>query len=411
MACKMRKPCIPVRNQLKKMNDLTALDPDTATHADFRRVACLAKILVWETDANDICTYLNPEAAALLGDVTRLSFSTWSKFIHPDDLARILPIFAKAKKNKATFQFEYRIVVNDGSVRWMLSTGGPRFSGDGEFLGYTGTTIDATEWHEATQRISKTEARLQLFTKYSSEAVFCCAVDGTVYDASPSITRLLGYETSEVLGKSFYDLMHPDDADVVKDEALYCSQNQAVIDGIDCRVSHKNGPFLWFSVQIQSQIDFVTKEHLGTVAVLRDISFERALSQELRRRKERYRSMMRLFADWYWETDENGCFTFVSDDLQERLGLEPQDFLGKTRVDLAMHSKQPGLREYLEKFSRREIFKDIRYAADCEGIGRWRFVSISGEPVFEKGVFKGYRGVSRDVTRKMELKENLEARG
>src|SRR5207249_10292117 len=44
---------------------------------------------------------------------------------------------------------EYRLRRNDGEYRWLLDIGTPRFSDDGEFLGYIGSCIDLTERKQA----------------------------------------------------------------------------------------------------------------------------------------------------------------------------------------------------------------------------------------------------------------------
>ncbi|MGV3654148.1 MAG: sensor domain-containing protein [Noviherbaspirillum sp.] len=149
-------------------------------------------------------------------------------------------------------------------------------------------------------------------------------------------------------------------------------------------------------------------EFAGYNGAVVDITAERETKDELRKREEQFRSLANLSSDWYWETDEADRFTFVSDSAQRIFSVEPECFLGKTRIELAIDKSQPGLAMYARKMERRERFKDIQIANDWSGIEKTRYVSISGEPVFEDAQFRGYRGIGRDVTERYRTQAELQ---
>jgi diguanylate cyclase (GGDEF)-like protein/PAS domain S-box-containing protein len=113
---------------------------------------------------------------------------------------------------------------------------------------------------------------------------------------------------------------------------------------------------------------------------------------------EPFLSLTRLSSDWYWETDENGRLTFVSEGLQRVFGVGPEALLGKTREELAPDRGDAGLLEYQRKTARREPFQEIEYLATVPGRHEPSHLVISGEPMFERGAFRGYRGIGRDIT-------------
>ena len=113
---------------------------------------------------------------------------------------------------------------------------------------------------------------------------------------------------------------------------------------------------------------------------------------------EPFLSLTRLSLDWYWETDENGRLSFVSDGLQRVFGISPASMLGKTREEVAANRNDPGLLEYLRKTARREPFREIELVAALPGRREHNNLVISGEPMFERGAFRGYRGIGRDIT-------------
>ncbi len=110
---------------------------------------------------------------------------------------------------------------------------------------------------------------------------------------------------------------------------------------------------------------------------------------------------------WLWETDADHRFTYVSDFNQGDLVTE--QILGKTRWELG--GVEPGCnahwKAHVADLEARRPFRDFEYrstaAAWCQ-----RYLSISGMPVFDvHGVFKGYRGTTRDITRRKQAEHDL----
>jgi diguanylate cyclase (GGDEF)-like protein/PAS domain S-box-containing protein len=114
--------------------------------------------------------------------------------------------------------------------------------------------------------------------------------------------------------------------------------------------------------------------------------------------EEPFLSLTRLSSDWYWETDEAGRLTFVSEGLQRVFGVGPEALLGKTREELALDRNDPGLLEYQRRTARREPFREIEYLSAVAGRREPSHLVVSGEPMFERGAFRGYRGIGRDIT-------------
>jgi PAS domain S-box-containing protein len=102
------------------------------TPAGLRQLADSASIVFWMSDCNDVCTYLNQSAYAVLGEQCMLPTASWAQFMHPDDRQRLRPLFLRAKQERREYQFEYRIVKSDGSVRWVMDAAAPRFSATGD---------------------------------------------------------------------------------------------------------------------------------------------------------------------------------------------------------------------------------------------------------------------------------------
>lgn len=369
-----------------------------------RHLVDSSQTLTWSMDANDMCIYLHPCDGPFSRQFNSLDISAWVCLIHPDDLDVIAAKFRCAKRRRIGFHIEYRIIMRDATVRWLMTTGVPQLSDNGEFRGYAGMTVDVTQQHKELALAAKWQKRSRLLAQYATECVFHCARDGTILDMTASVMPLLGFDGSELVGEKVYRLMHTDDALELQEEVAHHVQNGVGRD-VECRLFSKKGVQRRLGVKVHALVDPVAREHLGTVLVMRDITVERHLNDELKLREERHRNLMRLASGWYWETDAVGRFTHLSADVESYLGVRPKQLIGMSQLELAADQGHPGLQEYLAKFDNHEVFTDIRFPLNCGASGTPRFITTSGEPVFENGVFKGYRGFSRDMTKKMALKQ------
>ena len=135
-------------------------------------------------------------------------------------------------------------------------------------------------------------------------------------------------------------------------------------------------------------------------AALASIAIERITTETaLQQSESRFRDFAETSADWFWEQDENLRFTNVSVSKQEHPGLEPSDYVGKTRREIGLIDvPEKELLAHERLLAERRPFSDFRFCRS-DGDGGVMYVSVSGKPIFDaEGVFKGYRGTGRDVT-------------
>jgi PAS domain S-box-containing protein len=156
----------------------------------------------------------------------------------------------------------------------------------------------------------------------------------------------------------------------------------------------------------QRTLSEAQKQTLKDLALI--VQAEMAAQVEKRRaRREAARVRMASLAgsDWLWETNFEGHLQWVSASLRQHTGLDPVAEMGMRARDIYTPAAVDGgasWQRYLQARQRREPFSEA--LAERNTPRGPMVVSISGTPVFRKdGVFMGYRGASRNVTRQLQL--------
>jgi PAS domain S-box-containing protein len=125
----------------------------------FRTLATEFPLFVWVTDEKLKTTFLNRTGLEYFNidakaDIADLS---WKKFIHPDDLERILAIMNEAAEKHESYSLKMRLRNGDtGEYRWFLDNGMPQFA-NGKFAGFIGTSMDIHEQKLADEIVRQSE--------------------------------------------------------------------------------------------------------------------------------------------------------------------------------------------------------------------------------------------------------------
>ncbi|HEX7859590.1 MAG TPA: PAS domain-containing protein [Verrucomicrobiae bacterium] len=132
----------------------------------FREMADNAPMMVWVTEPDGACTFLSESWYRFTGQKKEEGLGYgWVNAVHPDDRARSKEAFVAANAQKENFRVEYRLRHADGEYRWALDSAAPRFSPDGNYLGYIGSVIDITERRKGEKLESGQREVLELIAK------------------------------------------------------------------------------------------------------------------------------------------------------------------------------------------------------------------------------------------------------
>jgi PAS domain S-box-containing protein len=148
-------------------------------------------------------------------------------------------------------------------------------------------------------------------------------------------------------------------------------------------------------------------EYAGALQQLNRSLQERTLA--FQESEMKYRSLVETTSDWVWATDDRGVYTYVSPRVQDLLGYEPDEILGKTPFDLMPPDEAEKVADcYRQKMLSRLPFERLENT-NLHKSGRRIVLETSAVPVFDAGGrYLGYQGIDRDITGRKQAERERE---
>ncbi len=144
---------------------------------DFRTLAESMPQIIWTTDSEGKCTYLNRRWVSYTGLSLEDSLGDgWISCFHPADLAASRCAWDEALRTRGNYTFEFRLRRADGEYRWWLNRGEPLLTEQGEVLKWLGTSTDIHELTAANRSLQMLRHCDEALVRAESESELLQAV-------------------------------------------------------------------------------------------------------------------------------------------------------------------------------------------------------------------------------------------
>ena len=144
---------------------------------------------------------------------------------------------------------------------------------------------DVTQRKEAEQALKQREAYFRALIENATDVITVVDEDGVIRDESPSIQKTLGYTPEEIVGDSFLDFVHPDDAHFVRGFLGLDENGPGLMTSIQFRFRHKDGT--WRYLEAVGNDLLGEPSVRGIVINSRDVTERKEAEAALRRSNER----------------------------------------------------------------------------------------------------------------------------
>jgi len=295
----------------------------------------------------------------------------------------------------------------DGTRNWLRTSKVPLRDPDGKITGVLATCENITPYKNAKDALWESEEKFRSFVENANDNLFSLSPNGCFSYVSPKFTEMLGYDSSEVIGKQAADFVHPDDFPRNREFFRQTMETGVKTSGLKYRIRHKNGTWLWHS-QNGSLIRNEDGKVVAYYGIGRDITEQKKSDDALRESEEKFRSFVENANEILFSLTPEGIFTYVSPTWTELLGHDTGEVIGKQAADFVYPDDFPRNREFFREVIRTRKKKSgleyrVRHKNDT-----WHWHTHSMSPVYDaQGRLVAIQGICHDITEQKKAADAL----
>ena len=281
----------------------------------------------------------------------------WGRLIHPDDQAAALQHYAAVTVGDGEFRLDYRVNRrSDGELRWVAAFGQFEYSPEGKPVRLVGCIQDITERkllaeelsqlnRQLEQRVAERTAELsrEIARRRQTEVSLRASEqrhrdlvetipdwvwevdEGGVYIfGSPQCSDLLGYTLEEILGRTPFDFMSPEEAERVASLVLPVMTRGEPICGLENTLRHKDGRLVIVETNGVPIRDDTGKLR-GYCGLDHDITLRRQAETQLRKLQSAVEQSPTVVVI----TDTTGAIEYVNPQFTVQTGYTAAEALGQ----------------------------------------------------------------------------------
>jgi PAS domain S-box-containing protein len=341
----------------------------------------------FDSDGRFIYHYYSPAAERIFGRSPLFFLAgreRWLSAVHPEDRPRLAQAFAQLQTGAWAFaEEEYRIVLPDGTIRWVRDsvtlsqeTGGHRF--------VNGVVSDITERKQAEEALRESEAELRQVLAAASDYFWSGEVDPEgrfryLY-YSPSVERITGRPAEFYMSgpERWMSTVHPEDRARLAEISERRLAGQPAPSEDEHRIVLPDGTIRWVCGKVT--ISPAANGCRRLDGVVSDITTRKQAEEALRDSEARFRGIFTAAAAGIVLVSPDGRFLHANPAFCEFLGYSEPELLGKTVQDIthpddwggsAMVIQEilEGEKSLIQRYEKRYLRKD--------GQTVWGEVSIS----------------------------------
>jgi formate hydrogenlyase transcriptional activator len=209
--------------------------------------------------------------------------------VYPDDRTLVQQQIDRAPRDRAGFDFEHRLQLLDGSVKYVRVTAHP--TGDtAENLEFVGAITDITQQRRAEAVIRTQDAELRDVVDSIPAIVWSALPDGSNSYVNSRFAEYCGMRPEQIAGTGWHVVTHPDDLERHNAKWLACAASGEPLED-ELRFRRADGQYRWHlqrGVPLRDEVGRIVKWY----GVLTDIEDRKRGEDKIREQETALRQML-----------------------------------------------------------------------------------------------------------------------
>ena len=257
------------------------------------------------------------------------------------------------------------------------------------------------------QELERSQALFRSTFEHAGTGLSHVAPDGRWLRVNQKLCDIVGYTREELLRKRFQDITYSRDLDADLELVRRVLGGGISSYSLEKRYVRRDGSLVWVNLTV-TLVRTAAGEPDYFIAVVEDIHRRKMAEEALAREREKFRGLVEIAAEYFWEMDDQFRLTQYSRSVSSQSGISTELLLGKRRWELPyVGVSEAAWAEHRATLEAHLPFRRFEAGLiDVQGEIRW--FQISGTPlVSPEGVFLGYQGVTQDVTERKYAEQRL----
>lgn len=384
------------------------------TQAELHRTLAAVSDYLWsgeiDPEGHFHYRYYSPVVERITGrpaDFYMAGSERWMSTVHPEDRARLDEISARLLSGQlVSSENEHRIVLPDGTIRWVRANVTVSQSADG-YRRLDGVVSDITARKQAEEALQESEARFRGIFTAAASGIVLVSPEGRFLHANPAFCEFLGYSEQELSSKRVQDVTYPDDRERTAEiRRGIWEGKKPLIRRYEKRYLRKDGQTAWGEVSISLIRDAMGNANYSIAQVL-DISERKRVEMALQESEERFRALIEHSFDAVAVVKADGTTQFASASMARVLGYQPQEWVGRNALELVHPEDLPRVTKVLDRLLETPGGTMTEQFRCRHNDGSWRWVESLGTNCLAQPAVGGIILNFRDITERKRADEAL----
>lgn len=267
------------------------------------------------------------------------------------------------------------------------------------------TDITELKRIEEARRIS--EEHYRQLVEHAHDIVYSITKEGLFTYASPNWTEKLGHTTQQILGHSFTEFIHPDDAARLSSLIRRNYRTGIKLSGIEYRIRHLDGHWLWYTSSTSPVFDH--EGHITSlVGITHDITEQKRIKEAQLKSEALFNAVVRTIPDLVWLKDPDGIYLSCNPMFERFFGVPMKKIIGKTDYDFVPKELADSFRNFdliaIQKGGPSNNEEWVTFANEKH---KTLLDTIKTPMYTPDGQLIGILGIARDITERKRAEEAI----